>query len=392
MKNVSTKQLRSTGDSVAGFLLMGCAVLSLVLANTPLGETYLSFWNRSIGGHPLSHWIDDGLMAIFFLLVGLELKHEVMYGTLSSWRKALLPILAAVGGMVVPVLVYLCFNWGRPTQEGFGIPMATDIAFVLAVLALLGSRVPPALKVFLLALAVVDDLGAVLVIAIFYTAEINIIFLLLSIVLFALLFLLGHSSCSKDGRSILIVVCLYLVGGAGLWYFIMRSGVHATISGVLLAMTIPSCEGVDASPSHRLQQWLHKPVYLFVLPLFVLANTAIMMGGIVMTGFTLWQSLVTMFQQPHVLGIAVGLFFGKPLGIMMGVYVAIQYLGVDMPEGLSCSHFLAASMLGGVGFTMAIFITVLSFENAYFIDTAKVAILVSSLLAAIVGAALMSKK
>ena len=245
-----------------------CTILSLLITNSVFGANYLSLWQTYVGGLSIEHWINDGLMAIFFLLIGLELERELYVGELSDFRNALLPIFAAVGGICLPALIHFLLNKATPTQAGIGIPMATDIAFALGVLALLGSRVPASLKVFLTALAVMDDLGAIIVIAIFYTAKLSIAYLIGAIVVFGLLVAINR-------RFRVMNLTPYLVGGVLMWFLMLKSGVHATIAGVLLAFTIPFShkEDDEESPSHRLEHFLHKPVAFIILPIFALANT-----------------------------------------------------------------------------------------------------------------------
>ena len=254
-------------EKSGGIVLVACTVVSMILANSGLRDSYLGFWHTNIAGHGLSHWVNDGLMAIFFLLIGLELEREIYKGELSNIKNALLPISAAVGGMLFPAAIFLIFNWGTDTQSGAGIPMATDIAFALGILSLLGNKVPTSLKVFLTALAVIDDLGAIIVIAIFYTKSIAWIYLVISLGIWVLLLILNRLKVHH--------LLPYLIGGVGMWYCMLHSGVHATITGVLLAFAIPFGNGDEKSGSYILQHWLHKPVAFIILPLFALANTAV---------------------------------------------------------------------------------------------------------------------
>jgi NhaA family Na+:H+ antiporter len=356
-------------EKFSGVLLIVCTVFSLLMANADWGESYLAFWHQSWGALSLSHWINDGLMAIFFLLVGLEIEREIYIGELSSFQQASFPIVAALGGMLVPAGIHFMFNAGTPTAAGVGIPMATDIAFALGVLSLAGKAVPPALKVFLAALAIIDDLGAIVVIALFYTASLSWIYLLLALLLFGVLYYIG-----KRG---VMHVSIYLAGGVLLWYFLYRSGVHATLSGVLLAFAIPFGKGKEASLSARLQQFLHPVVAYGIVPLFALANTGIIIAP------SLLHSLVSV----NSLGIMTGLFVGKPLGIFLFSYIAVQLNMAKLPALVQWKHILAAGILGGIGFTMSIFITLLAFPNIATIESAKIAILLASLLAALVGLA-----
>ena len=255
-------------EKSSGVLILAFTLISLAIANSPFGEQYIHFWHFHILGLSIEHWVNDGLMAIFFLFIGLELERELYSGELSDFRKALLPIFAAAGGIILPALIHFLLNGNTPTKSGVGIPMATDIAFALGVLALLGSRVPTSLKVFLTALAVMDDLGAIIVIALFYTAELSTIYLLAAIGVFTLLVLMNR-------RLRINALLPYLIGGAFMWFLMFKSGVHATIAGVLLAFAIPysSKQEDEESPSHKLEHFLHKPVAFLILPIFTLANT-----------------------------------------------------------------------------------------------------------------------
>lgn len=354
-------------EKAGGAVLIACTLLSLVIANTSFAATYSHFWEYSFNGHSIEHWINDGLMAIFFLLIGLELEREVYDGELSNFRNALFPILAAIGGMIVPAALYYLLNKNTDTIGGAGIPMATDIAFALGILSLLGKRVPLGLKVFLTALAVIDDLGAILCIALFYTKSINFGQLGISLGIFILLLVLNRLKVRN--------LIPYLIGGVLMWYFMLHSGVHATISGVLLAFAIPFGKGNEKSSSYLLQHYLHWPVAFLILPLFALANTAISFPSNWTEGLLHTNSL----------GILLGLTLGKPLGIFFITFIAV-YLGFcKLPQGLKWKHIIGAGMLGGIGFTMSIFITLLAFDNDQYIVSSKIAILIASLLAAILG-------
>ncbi|WP_101690667.1 Na+/H+ antiporter NhaA [Dysgonomonas massiliensis] len=355
-------------EKSGGLVLIVCTLLSLLLANSRIGQEYLAIWGFEIGGHHFEHWINDGLMAIFFLLVGLELVQEVYEGHLASLRIAMLPISAAIGGMLIPALIYAVFNAGTPTQSGFGIPMATDIAFALGILSLLGKRVPLSLKVFLTALAVIDDLGAIIVIAIFYSTGIAWANLLISLGLFALLMVLNRVFKVQN-------LIPYILGGVVMWYFMLHSGVHATIAGVLLAITIPFKRKDPNCPSMRVQKWLHYPVAFFVLPVFALANTAITIEG----G---WDQAI---GEPFALGIIFGLVIGKPIGITLFSFLSVKLKLCRLPDKLKWKELLGAGMLGGIGFTMSIFITLLAFDDALHINESKLMIMLSSLVAAIIG-------
>ncbi len=361
-------------DAIGGYLLLLCAVASLLLANVGFGGMYMEFWNRPLWGHPVSHWIDDGLMAVFFLFVGLEIKREMLVGTLSTWKRSVLPLAAAFGGMLLPATIYLLVNFGKPTATGFGIPMSTDIAFVVGILALLGSRVPPSLKTFLLTLAVVDDIGAILVIAIFYTSGIDVVYLISALLLFVVMLWLNKS------RQV-DALWLYLVLGVVLWTLIMASGVHATVAGVLTAVAMPYRDGNDKRPAVRAERWLHLPVYWIILPLFVLSNTAIVLKG----------PMLAELIQPHAIGIMAGLLVGKPLGIFVMAWLVITLGLAELPPEMNTRHLLAAACLGGIGFTMSIFIASLSFDNPMMVDSAKIAVLLSSAAAAVIGIMLLMR-
>jgi len=356
-------------------ILIVCTAISLIVANTAIGPSYLGFWQGYIGPLSVEHWVNDGLMAIFFLLIGLELERELYVGELSNVRNALLPIIAAAGGLSIPALIHFGFNYGTPTQAGIGIPMATDIAFAIGVLALLGDRVPASLKVFLVALAVMDDLGAIIVIAIFYTANLSLAYLGLALGTFALLVIMNR-------RRVMSMIP-YLIGGALMWFFMLKSGVHATIAGVLLAFTIPFTHKEDDidSPSYRLEHFLHRPVAFLILPVFALANTGIVIGG----------DWVNELASSNSLGIIVGLVTGKPIGITLLAFIAVAVGICRLPLDLNWKHIFGAGLLGGIGFTMSIFITNLAFvggEPAFVSETvnaSKMAILVASLTAGTAG-------
>ncbi len=351
-------------------MLMVCSVASLLIANGAYGESYLNFWQTYVGGLTVSYWINDGLMAIFFLFIGLELERELYKGELSNLRNALLPIFAALGGIALPALIHFNFNSGLPTQNGFGIPMATDIAFALSILALVGSRVPASLKIFLTAVAVIDDLCAIIVIAVFYTAKLSIIYLASSIFVFIVLIVLN--------RLKIISLIPYLIGGILMWFFMLQSGVHATIAGVLLAFTIPFTPKTDDenSPSYIFEHFLHKPVAFFIMPVFALANTGIIIGS------DWFSSLST----PNSLGIMTGLLFGKVIGITVLSFIAVKLDICRLPIGLKWNHILGAGFLAGVGFTMSIFITNLAFKTSpELINSSKISILLASIISGVVG-------
>ena len=356
-------------EKAGSVILIFCTAISLVLANLILGEPYEQFWKGYLGPLSVEHWVNDGLMAIFFLLIGLELKRELYVGELSSLKRASLPIIAALGGVVIPASIHLVLNFGMPSQAGVGIPMATDIAFAIGILALLGNRVPASLKVFLVALAVMDDLAAIVVIAVFYTAELSLMYLMAALAVAAAL-----AIANRLGVKTLF---LYLIGGAFLWYFMLRSGVHATIAGVLLAFTIPFNDpGVEHSPSGYLEHILHRPVSFLILPIFALANT----GIIIESGFA--EEL----RSANSLGIMIGLVLGKPLGITIASVIAVT-MGISRrPLDLGWKHIFGAGLLGGMGFTMSIFIANLAFPGDEFhIVSSKMAIVLASLIAGVAG-------
>ncbi len=358
-------------EKSSGILLIICTIISLVITNSTLGANYLSLWQMYVAGLSIEHWINDGLMAIFFLFIGLELEREIQVGELSDFKNALLPIFAALGGLCLPALIHFIFNNGTETQAGIGIPMATDIAFALGVLALLGSRVPASLKVFLTALAVIDDIGAIIVIAVFYTAKLSVAYLIGAIVVFGLLLALN-----RFFRVMSLIP--YLLGGALMWFLMLKSGVHATIAGVLLAFTIPFTgkEDDEESPSHRLEHFLHKPVAFIILPIFALCNTGIIIGADALPSLTATNSL----------GIISGLLIGKPIGIMLLSFGAVSLGVCRLPLDLNWKHIFGAGILGGIGFTMSIFITNLAFVGELnVINASKMAILLASLAAGTIG-------
>ena len=354
----------------SGIILIVCTIVSLAVTNSPIGENYLNLWHFYVAGLSVEHWINDGLMAIFFLLIGLELERELYIGELSDIKNALLPIFAAIGGIALPALIHFGLNAGSATQAGIGIPMATDIAFALGVLALLGSRVPASLKIFLTALAVMDDLGAIIVIAVFYTAKVSTLYLFGAMVVLGFLFLLKKIGVMR--------LAPYLIGGALMWFLMLKSGVHATIAGVLTAFTIPftAKEDDEDSPSYKLEHFLHKPVAFLILPIFALCNTGVVIGAEALQNLT----------NPNELGIMGGLIIGKPIGITLLSFAAVC-LGISrLPLDLSWRHVFGAGLLGGIGFTMSIFITNLAFTgNAAEINGSKMAILLASLTAGTAG-------
>ncbi|TKS58680.1 MAG: sodium:proton antiporter [Nitrospira sp.] len=358
-------------EKSSGILLISCTVLSLLMANSSIGATYLSVWQGYVGGLSLEHWINDGLMAIFFLLIGLELERELYSGELAQIKNALLPIFAAIGGIVAPALIHFSINAGTSTQAGVGIPMATDIAFALGVLAILGNRIPASLKVFVVAFAIIDDLGAIVVLAAFYTTQLSVWHLVGAVGVWILLFVLNRLF-----RVMSLVP--YLLGGALMWFLMLQSGVHATIAGVTLAFAIPfsAKDNDEKSPSHKLELFLHKPVAFIILPIFALANTGISVG-------TDWMYNMT---STNSVGIIAGLILGKPLGVTFLCFVAGASGLCRLPPDLNWRHISGAGILGGIGFTMSIFIANLAFvENTQTTNASKMAILFASLIAGTAG-------
>ncbi|GAA4408185.1 Na+/H+ antiporter NhaA [Nibrella viscosa] len=367
-------ELLKSGQA-AGIILIICTATSLFLANSVFSEPYLAFWETKFGFQAgtfelvesVSHWINDALMAVFFLLVGLEIKREMRLGELSKPRSALLPLMAAVGGMAVPAGLYAWVNYGLPTSPGTGIPMATDIAFALGILSLLGSRVPFGLKIFLMALAVIDDLGAIAVIALFYSKSFSLPFFLAAMAVLGVLIFLNRLR-PKSFKPFLWL-------GVLLWFFMLESGVHATVAGVLLALTVPLGRGYQHSPLIRLEHRLHKPVNLFILPLFALANT----------GIILQSPFVQSLSTPDSQGILLGLLVGKPVGIVLMTWLAVQFRIGSLPEFVGWRHIVGAGFLSGIGFTMSIFIAILAFDNPIFIKSSKITVLTASAIAGIIG-------
>ena len=372
-----TRQLSETfirffnSEKSSGILLLICTAVALTLANSAIGPQYLALWRTEVLGLSLEHWINDGLMAIFFLMIGLELERELYVGELSSLRNALLPIFAALGGMLAPALIHYGFNAGLPAQAGIGIPMATDIAFALGGLALLGARVPASLKIFVVAYAVIDDLGAIVMIALFYSKGLSVMYLAGSVAVWLALLLLN--------RFIRVTYLpAYLIGGLLMWVLMLKSGIHATLAGVMLAFAIPfwSRSESEHSPSHRLENWLHRPVAFIVLPLFALANTGVLLNA----------DLISELLSSNSIGILVGLVIGKPLGVVTLSLLAIGLGLCKLPPDIRITHLVGAGMLGGIGFTMSIFITNLAFaDDPINVHTSKIAVFCASLIAGILG-------
>ncbi|KRD11528.1 sodium:proton antiporter [Flavobacterium sp. Root901] len=367
MKLTKTFKAFFENEKSGGLLLLFVTVISLYAANSSFSPEYIAFWEKDLGGHSITHWINDGLMTIFFLLIGLELEREIYHGELSNIKNASLPIMAAFGGMLVPAAAFLALNFKTETQNGAGIPMATDIAFAIGILSLLGNKVPASLKVFLTALAVIDDLGAIIVIAIFYTTTISFLNLAIALGIWILLFILNRMKIHN--------LIPYLIGGVIMWYFMLNSGIHATITGVILAFVIPFGDGSEKTSSYRLQHFLHKPVAFVILPLFAIANTCIAIDSNWHVGL----------NHPNTFGIILGLVIGKPLGIILFSSIGVSAGLCALPKNLKWAHILGAGMLGGIGFTMSIFITLLAFKDPEIILYSKISILIASLLSGVLG-------
>lgn len=363
-------------EASGGILLMVVAALAILVANSPWASVYFSVLHAEIGPLGLSHWINDGLMALFFLMVGLEIKREMMVGQLANWGRRLLPGIAAVGGMLAPALIYVAFNRDHPVAvHGWAIPSATDIAFALGVLSLLGPRVPSSLKVFLVALAIIDDLGAVLIIALFYTSHLSLPYLAGTGAVVAVLVVLNRRGVSR--------LAPYLLLGALLWVLTLRSGIHATIAGVLLALTVPIGTAVpkDAkrrpggSPLHRLERALHLPVTFLVVPIFGFANAGVSFSGV----------HASVLVEPVTLGVAAGLVLGKLFGIFGAVFVMVRARLIDMPASASWGQVFGVALTCGIGFTMSLFIGLLAFAEPDLQERVKFGILAGSLIAGLAG-------
>lgn len=352
-------------EKIGGLLLLLMTILSLLLSNVFIGESYVEIWHTHLLGVSIEHWVNDGLMTVFFLLVGLELEREIYIGELSNVKKALLPVIAAIGGMLFPVLLHYFFNAGTTTQAGAGIPTATDIAFSLAVLSLFKRKIPNALIIFLTALAIADDLGAVFVIAIFYTKTIFWTNLMISLGVFSILLVLNRLKVNK--------LLPYLICGGVMWYFMLHSGIHSTITGVMLAFTIPFRK--EKNISIKLQHNLHRPVAIFILPLFALVNTSILIGD---------QWFENLFSS-NSYGIFFGLVLGKPIGIFLFTYLAVLFKISTLPDEVTWRHIFGAGILAGIGFTMSIFVSSLAFEDLSIVKFSQVIVLISSVVAAILG-------
>jgi len=368
-------------EQASGIILILCIVASIFIANSYFGKNYSDFWYTKIGfevggialKYSVKHWMNDGLMAIFFLLIGLEIERELYIGELSNLKNASLPVVAAIGGMATPALFHFLLNRGTETQAGIGIPIATDIAFALGVLALLGNKIPISLKIFLTALAIIDDLGAIVVIALFYVGNFSLLYLVLALGIFAGLLIFNRLGIHQ--------LPFYLIPGFVMWYFMLKSGIHATLAGVLLAFAIPFAHGDEKSPSYKLQHFLHRPVAFIIMPLFALANTGIALTGNWIRGLATSNSL----------GIFVGLFFGKPLGIVLFSVLAVKSGLSQLPSDVFWRHIIGAGFLGGIGFTMSVFIMLLAFGNPEIVQSSKISILLGSLLAGTVGYLILNK-
>lgn len=354
-------------EKTGGLILIFTTIISITLANTAWKETYIGFWNYKIAEYSINHWINEGFMTIFFLLIGLELEREIYQGELSNIKNASLPITGALGGMVLPAALFFLLNYGTKTQTGIGIPMATDIAFAVGILSLLGNKIPASLKIFVMAFAVIDDLGTIIIIAIFYTKTIFWINLIIALGIFISLLILNLYKIKN--------VIPYLIGGIIMWYFMLHSGVHATITGVLVAFAIPFGNGKEKSTSYLLQHHIHKPVAFIILPLFALANTCINFNN----------NLIASITSNNSLGIIIGLVLGKPLGIFLFCFIGVITKFCILPDDLNWKKIIGAGFLGGIGFTMSIFITLLAFDDVTLINSSKVAIVTASLIAGILG-------
>ena len=362
-------------EKVAGLLLVICTIISLVFANSSFGEGYMHFMHQKVDlsfanvslSYSVEHWVNDGLMAIFFLMVGLEVERELYVGELADFKKAILPLGAALGGICIPALIHFILNSGTPTQSGFAIPMATDIAFALGILALAGNKVPTSVKVFLTALAIIDDIGAILVIAFFYTKTVLFTYLLVAAGILLALFVLNRLRIRN--------LFFYIIPGIIVWYCFLKSGVHATIAGVLLAFVIPFHNDDDENVSYHLQHFLHKPVAFIILPIFALVNTAILIPSNIMGSLSSSNSL----------GIVLGLLVGKLIGIFTIPFILVKTGVADLQEGITWKNLVGIGLLGGIGFTMSMFISNLAFTDEELVSNSKLSILIASTVAAISG-------
>jgi NhaA family Na+:H+ antiporter len=364
-------------ETSGGVVLMIAAIFAMIIANTPLSANYDlilgTYIKVGIGNFEIAKpailWINDGLMAIFFFLVGLEIKREVLAGELSSFDKAILPIMAAIGGMAVPGIIFAIINWGTPENlNGWAIPTATDIAFALGILALVGSRAPISLKIFLLAIAIIDDLGAIVIIAIFYTSELSLSALSFSVIGFAAAVALNRMGVQRTAP--------YLLVGIVMWVFVLKSGVHATLAGVLIAFTIPlKTKNEDEALLYKMEHGLHPWVAFLILPVFAFAN-----AGVNFTGIGIDDLL-----QPLTLGIAVGLFLGKQIGVFLATWIGVKSGIARLPENVSWKHVYGVACLTGVGFTMSLFIGSLAFTTADVMNAVRLGVVLGSVLSGIIG-------
>ncbi|WP_455274368.1 Na+/H+ antiporter NhaA [Rhizobium herbae] len=366
-------------EASGGIVLMFVAALAIATANSPMADAYFHLLHVYIGPLSIQHWINDALMAVFFLLVGLEIKREMLDGQLSSWSRRVLPGAAAAGGMVFPALFYIYFNWSDPAAiKGWAIPTATDIAFALGVLSLFGKRVPASLKIFLAALAIIDDLGAVIVIAVFYTADLNVLALSGAAIVIGNLVIVNRMGVKA--------LWPYLVLGAVLWVLVFSSGVHATLAGVILALTIPlkrtpgTPEATHAeSPLHKLEHHLHKAVAFAIVPIFGFANAGVSFAGVSMSVIT----------EPLTMGVAAGLLLGKLVGVLGTVAVLVNLKLAELPAQASWGQMAGVALLCGIGFTMSLFIGLLAFNDPSVQDHVKIGILLGSLTSGLIGATLL---
>lgn len=362
-------------EKVAGLLLVICTIFSLAISNSSIGDSYIHFMHQKVDlsfscvalNYSVEHWVNDGLMAIFFLMVGLEVERELYVGELADFRKAILPLAGAFGGICIPALIHFMLNNGTPTQSGFAIPMATDIAFALGILALAGNKVPVSVKVFLTALAIIDDIGAILVIAFFYTKTVLFSYLLIAAGILLALFILNRLRIKN--------LFFYIIPGIVMWYCFLKSGVHATIAGVLLAFVIPFHNDDEKNVSYHLQHFLHKPVAFIIVPIFALVNTAILIPS----------NVVQSISSSNSLGIIIGLAVGKLIGIFTVPFLLVKTGLAKLQEGLTWKNLAGIGMLGGIGFTMSMFISNLAFTDAGLISNSKLSILIASTIAAIGG-------
>ncbi len=368
-------------EKVAGLLLLCCTLVSITIANSSFGSGYVDFMqNHANAGFiheslnlSIEHWVNDGLMTIFFLMVGLEVERELYNGELSDIKKAILPVVAAIGGMLIPSLIHFLFNKGTPSQSGFAIPMATDIAFALGILSLAGNRIPASVKIFLTALAIIDDIGAIIVIAFFYTKTVFFVFLLSGIGIWAVLLVFNRLGV----RNLLF----YLLPSVVMWYCFLRSGVHPTISGVMLAFALPFDNNDNNNVSIRLQNFLHYPVAFLIVPVFALVNTAIVLP----------QGFFQQIGSPNSLGIILGLFVGKVVGIVLFPFILIKAGWASLQEDITFPLLIGIGFLGGIGFTMSMFISNLAFDDVEIVTASKLSILIGSSLSALVGFIILKK-